>query len=212
MDTLRRRLLVVLGDEPAGEAALALRERLDRQLEGRRRRRWLRLVEYLDEPGFDQLARRVDAFSDLTPWSDEAGHAAPEALQPLLDRHLRRLDDAMHQLAAARDGRDVDDLLRAIRKRAEAARHLSDALVLSQGDRAKRTRKAMRRTQTVLADLREAVAVVAFLDRELGSAVSGSDERHILTNMRHRESAQADYLRAELLEEHRPAQHRGSAS
>ena len=91
-DVLRRRLVRLLADEPPVATALFLRERLDRELEGLRRRHWLELVDYLDSPTYDGLARRLDGFTDLTPWSPVAMEPADSVLPVVLDRQRHRFD------------------------------------------------------------------------------------------------------------------------
>jgi CHAD domain-containing protein len=121
-DVLRQRLLRSLVEEPPGPSLLKLRERLDHELEGQRRRHWLQLVDYLDSPGFDELARGLDGFADLTPWTAAAGEPAALVLPRILDLQRRRFDSMMHRVAEQSPSLELDEALHDLRKRVKAVR------------------------------------------------------------------------------------------
>lgn len=211
-DVLRLRLVGALGEQPAGSAALLLRERLERELEGQRRREWLDLVDYLDSPGFDVLTRRLDGFTDLTPWSELAHHAADQVLPPILDRHRRRFEEKAQQLSDLPPGRELDESLHDLRKRAKVVRYLGDAFKPSLAGPAKKTRKSMRQVQTVLGDLCDSLLLTSYLERRLLEGDFERAELRILQHVHADETEKAGYLRSEFLDGYRTGQRRASAS
>lgn len=211
-DVLRSRVMLVLADEPEGAGLLRLRERLDRALEGQRRRHWLDLVDYLDGRDFDTLARRLDGFSDLIPWSPLSRQPAREVLKPVLERQGRSIESMMRRLTTAEPNDQLDEELHRLRKRAKTVRYLSDALVPTLGDPAKKVRKAMRRMQTILGDLNDGVLLVAFLDQARRDQAMDPQEALVLRRVHLRAASNAAYLRSEFLETHRSHHRRTSAS
>ena len=211
-EVLRQRLMQSLGEEPAGTTVLLLRERLDRELEGQRRRHWLKLVDYLDSPPFDAVTRQLDAFADLTPWTDAAKHPATQVLRPILVRQHSEFDSMVQRIVAQAPVPGLDEGLHDLRQRATAVRYLSDALIPALGSPAKKVRKAVRRVQTVLGDLSVTQLLVAFLEQQLHSTDLDRHERRILQRLRASEVARAALIRSEFLDSNQALYRRFSAS
>jgi CHAD domain-containing protein len=214
-DVQRQLLLRLLVDEPTGTALLLLRERLDREFEGARRRHWLELVDYLNSPSFDALARKLDRFSDLTPWYPAAKEPAGDVLAPLLDGQRRRFEVLAQRLAAQsseRPGQELDEDLHELRKRAKTVRYFSDALRPCLGGSAKKVRKSMRRAQTVLGDFNDALMLEAFLERRIAYGDLSRDDRRILQRIHAREISRIVYLRTEFLDLYRAPLRRSTVS
>jgi CHAD domain-containing protein len=198
-EVVRRRVDLLLLDEPDSAGVARTRERLGRMLAGSSEESRETALDYFDSPAYDALTRSLDRFSDLPPWSPASREPAEEALTPLLRKEWSRFRKRGREALVAEPGASSDDELHDARKAAKRARYLSEALSPVFGRRAKHLAKAAERVQVVLGDYQDSVITRSLLERAAAGAAgeSSDEETSALGRMVAREERTARELRAE---------------
>jgi CHAD domain-containing protein len=156
LDVLHDRLTASL--EPAGvdpHDAEGLVARLDAEREAARRA----LSEVLDDPGTAALVDGLCAGAHDPPTTGHALGQAERRLRPLVRRQWRKLHRRVERLG---DEPPVDEL-HGVRLLAKRARYAAEAVTPVYGKPARRFAKAVVGVQTVLGELNDAEAAIAWL-------------------------------------------------
>lgn len=195
-DVVRRRVDLLLLDEPDGPDVARSRDRLTSMLAGSSEDSRHRALEYFDGPDYDGLTRRLDRFSDLPPWSPSSQEPAEEALTPLLRKQWSRFRRRGREALATEPGDGSDEDLHEARKAAKRARYLAEALTPVFGRRTKQLAKAAERVQVVLGEYQDSVITRSLLDRAAVAATSEGEDTAALLRMVAREERTAVEVRS----------------
>ncbi len=195
-EVARRRIELLLLDEPDSPGVARTRERLGRMLAGSAQESRRGALDYFDGPEYDALTRRLDRFSDLPPWSPSSREPADEVLRPLLRKEWARFRRRGREAMAVEGGAVADEGLHDARKAAKRARYLAEALSPVFGRRTKQLAKAAERVQVVLGDYQDSVITRSLLERAAAEAAAESspEEASALARMVAREERTAREL------------------
>jgi len=154
------------------DARARLANALDRSLDASRQVG----LHHLDTPEYDGLIRRLEAFSDLPPWSPAAALPADEALRPLIKEEWARFRKRSVRPLIGPGARLEEPLMHEARKASKRARYAAEELVPVFGRKAARMAKAAARVQAVLGDYRDSVLTQRLL-REVGEQGAGHPDQ-----------------------------------
>lgn len=118
--------------EGAGRVSPAVRDRVARELDERRRTAMDRLVAFLDSDQHARLTHRLVHLAAEAPWKDRARGPATVVLPPFAERAARRVDRRLRRWDTATDTHRQRGLHEA-RKAAKAVRYAEEALVPALG-------------------------------------------------------------------------------
>lgn len=194
-EVVRRRVDLLLLDEPDSPGVARTRDRLGRMLAGSSEESREAALEYFDGPEYDALTRSLDRFSDLPPWGASSREPADEALPPLLRKEWARFRRRGREALTAGPGDTSDDALHDARKAAKRSRYLAEALSPVLGRRAKHLAKAAEQVQVVLGDYQDSVITRSLLERAAIETSAEAEEALALARMVAREERAARDLR-----------------
>ncbi len=148
---------------PAGEAAAAVKSRLEKELGDTRDSAYRKLQKALLTDRYFRLLDDLESFRDHPPLRREGAAGARQAegarkgSAKAVDRAAKRLRRADKTARNARRGAAHETALHQVRKEAKKLRDVADAAGPVHGKRAARIAKAARRQQQVLGDFHDSV-------------------------------------------------------
>jgi CHAD domain-containing protein len=196
-EIVQARVEVLLREEADDVDVAATRERLTLRLENSYEASRQASIEHLDSPGYDAFVRRLEAFVDLSPWTDAAQGRAKKVLRPLLRAEWSRFRKRTRRALAEEAGPEQDVRMHDARKSAKRARYVSESLVPLFGRKAGRMGKAAERVQEVLGDHQDCVLTQRVLGEVGEQAFRDGDNPFLLGRLQAREAAAALELRAD---------------
>lgn len=155
-EVIRDRLVGSLGRLPAEEVVGPVRQRLEHELFSGHAAAHAAVVRALRGRRFTTLATALTDLVVTPPVTVKAELPAPRRLPRLLAKALARVD-ARHELAETAPPEDRDHWLHETRKKAKAARYLSESMVPVFGDTAKDTAALFEAVTEALGEVQDTV-------------------------------------------------------
>jgi CHAD domain-containing protein len=181
-EVVRRRVDLLLRDEPDGPALDRVRERLAGVLTDSSATGRSNALEYFDARPYDELTRSLDRFSDIAPWTPASRAPAEEALAPLLLKEWNRFRRRGRSALDA-SGDATDEELHEARKAAKRARYLAEALHPVFGRRAKQLAQAAERVQVALGEYQDSAVTRSLLEDVSTRTPADGDDAATLRRM-----------------------------
>ncbi|MDQ0677386.1 CHAD domain-containing protein [Arthrobacter pascens] len=167
-EVMRDRLLGHVDELPPGQAAAAVKERVERELGDRYNAGSRKLQEVLLSERYFRLLDDLEAFRDHPPVRPEGAAPARKVAGKLVGKAAKRLRRSHKAAKDARRGAPHETALHQVRKDAKRLRHLAESLHPVYGKRAAKIAKAAHRQQKILGEFHDSV-IAADLLAKLGS-------------------------------------------
>jgi CHAD domain-containing protein len=151
------RLRSHLAELPPGEAATAVKDRLENDLGEGLNAAYRKLQGTLMSDRYYRLLDDLERFRDQPPVRPEANAPARKVAGKLVGKAAKRLRRSHRAAKDARRGVAHETALHQVRKEAKKLRHVAESVVPVHGKRAVKVAKAARRQQQALGDFHDSV-------------------------------------------------------
>lgn len=156
-EVMRDRLLAHVDELPSGEAAAAVKDRLERELGDRYNAGSRKMQEVLLSERYFRLLDDLEAFRDHPPVRPEGAAPARKVAGKLVGKAAKRLRRSQKAAKGARRGAPHETALHQVRKDAKRLRHVAESVDPVYGKRAAKIAKAARRQQKILGEFHDSV-------------------------------------------------------
>jgi CHAD domain-containing protein len=146
-----------IAELPPGEAAAAVKDRLENELGEGLDAGYRKLQGTLVSERYYRLLDDLERFRDQPPLRPEADAPARKVAGKLVGKAAKRLRRSHRAAADARRGAAHETALHQVRKEAKKLRHVAESVVPVHGKRAAKVAKAARRQQQALGDFHDSV-------------------------------------------------------
>jgi CHAD domain-containing protein len=157
VEVMRDRLLGHVDELPPGQAATAVKERVERELGDRYNAGSRKMQEVLLSERYYRLLDDLEAFRDHPPVRPEAAAPARKVAGKLVGKAAKRLRRSHKAAKGARRGAPHETALHQVRKDAKRLRHVAESVGPVYGKRAAKIDKAAHRQQKILGEFHDSV-------------------------------------------------------
>ena len=190
-----------IAELPPGEAAAAVKDRLENELGQGLDAAYRKLQGTLVSERYYRLLDDLERFRDQPPLRPEADAPARKVAGKLVGKAAKRLRRSHRAAADARRGAPYETALHQVRKEAKKLRHVAESMVPVHGKRAAKVAKAARRQQQALGDFHDSVIARDLLGACANSAGVPEPMASVYVTLRTRQvqlaaAAEAKYKKA----------------